>query len=131
MDNPLPFNQAVIDEVRANGGRVSRLSYGNPLLLPTTTGAKSGLPRTSPVGYSTQDDRLIIAATDITDEGSYPTGITTCSLIPPSPSSVGRSVSRHELRSSRDRSASASLNSTPRSCRSTEHTLEEPHAYRP
>lgn len=72
MDNPIPFNQAVIDEFRVNGGRVSRLSNGNPLLLLTTTGAKSGLPRTSPVGYSTEGDRLIIAATGMTGEGTYP-----------------------------------------------------------
>lgn len=72
MGNPIPFNQAVIDEFRTNGGRVSRLPNGNPLLLLTTTGAKSGLPRTSPVGYSTEGDRLIIAATGMTGEGSYP-----------------------------------------------------------
>lgn len=35
------FNQAIIDEFRANGGVVSAPA-GKPLILLTTTGAKSG-----------------------------------------------------------------------------------------
>ena len=32
------------------------------LLLLTTTGAKSGLPRTTPMAYSTDGDRLVVVA---------------------------------------------------------------------
>lgn len=53
------YNQAVIETFRANGGKVPG---PNRLLLLTTTGAKSGQPRTSPVAYSTDGDRLVIAA---------------------------------------------------------------------
>jgi len=38
------FNRELIAEFRANGGRVSGQFAGAPLLLLTTSGAKSGLP---------------------------------------------------------------------------------------
>jgi deazaflavin-dependent oxidoreductase (nitroreductase family) len=44
------FNERNIAEFRANGGRIA--SFGDaPLLLLTSTGAKSGLPRTNPMMY--------------------------------------------------------------------------------
>ncbi|MGW7362614.1 nitroreductase/quinone reductase family protein [Streptomyces sp. NPDC054841] len=48
---PNDFNQQVIDEFRANGGRVGGYFEGARLLLLTTTGARSGAPHTTPVGY--------------------------------------------------------------------------------
>ncbi|MFF8958277.1 nitroreductase/quinone reductase family protein [Streptomyces sp. NPDC014894] len=48
---PNDFNQTVIDEFRANAGRVGGIFEGARLLLLTTTGARSGAPRTTPVGY--------------------------------------------------------------------------------
>ncbi|MDI9887191.1 nitroreductase/quinone reductase family protein [Streptomyces sp. HNM0645] len=45
------FNQQVIDEFRANRGRVGGRFEGARLLLLTTTGARSGAPHTTPVGY--------------------------------------------------------------------------------
>lgn len=60
------YNQAVIETFRANGGKVPG---PNRLLLLTTTGAKSGLPRTTPVAYSTDGDRLVIVAS----KGGAPT----------------------------------------------------------
>lgn len=45
------FNAPVIDEFRANDGRVGGWFEGARLLLLTTTGARSGLPHTVPVGY--------------------------------------------------------------------------------
>jgi len=46
------FNQAIIAEFRANGGKVGGQFAGAPMLLLTTTGAKSGQPRTAPLVYS-------------------------------------------------------------------------------
>lgn len=43
------FNQRVIEEFRANGGVVGGPFAGAPLVLITTTGAKSGEPRVSPL----------------------------------------------------------------------------------
>ena len=60
INERLAFNQAIIDEFRANDGKVSGAFANAPLLLLTTTGAKSGHQRTSPVVYSTDGDRLVI-----------------------------------------------------------------------
>ncbi|MFF2847970.1 nitroreductase/quinone reductase family protein [Streptomyces sp. NPDC058001] len=48
---PNDFNQQVIDEFRANNGSVGGPFEGGRLLLLTTTGARSGAPHTTPVGY--------------------------------------------------------------------------------
>lgn len=50
----LAFNQQNIAEFRASGGRIA--SFGDaPVLLLTSTGAKSGLPRTNPMMYLADD----------------------------------------------------------------------------
>src|ERR1043165_9451445 len=56
------FNQAVIDEFRAIGGKVGGYFAGANMLLLHTTGAKSGQPRINPVVYVTDGDRLVIIA---------------------------------------------------------------------
>jgi deazaflavin-dependent oxidoreductase (nitroreductase family) len=48
---PNDFHQQVIDEFRANQGRVGGWFEGARLLLLTTTGARTGRPHTAPVGY--------------------------------------------------------------------------------
>ncbi|MBU2669218.1 nitroreductase family deazaflavin-dependent oxidoreductase [Actinoplanes bogorensis] len=53
---PNPFNQPIIDEFRANDGRVGGMFEGSELiLLLTTTGARSGKPHTAPLGFLTDD----------------------------------------------------------------------------
>lgn len=47
----LQRNQLVIDEFRSAGGVVGGPFEGMPLLLLTTTGARSGQPRTTPMVY--------------------------------------------------------------------------------
>ncbi|OBG66236.1 nitroreductase family deazaflavin-dependent oxidoreductase [Mycobacterium sp. E3339] len=54
------FNQAIIDEFHANGGKVGGQFEGANLLLLTTTGAKSGAQRVSPLAYFDIDGKLII-----------------------------------------------------------------------
>jgi deazaflavin-dependent oxidoreductase (nitroreductase family) len=54
------FNKSIIDEFRANDGKVSGQFSGADLLLLTTTGAKSGQPRVSPLAYFRIDGKLII-----------------------------------------------------------------------
>ena len=56
------FNQAIIDEFRANGGKVGGYFAGANMLLLHTTGAKSGQPRINPVVYVKDGDRLVIIA---------------------------------------------------------------------
>ncbi|MEU6348714.1 nitroreductase/quinone reductase family protein [Streptomyces sp. NPDC047072] len=48
---PNPFNQQIIDEFRANAGRVGGPFEGGRLILLTTIGARTGTPHTTPVGY--------------------------------------------------------------------------------
>jgi deazaflavin-dependent oxidoreductase (nitroreductase family) len=54
------FNENLIDEFRANGGKVGGQFAGADLLLLTTTGAKSGQPRLAPLAYLTIDGKMII-----------------------------------------------------------------------
>ena len=54
------FNKSIVDEFRANGGKVGGQFEGANLLLLTTTGAKSGQPRLAPLAYFTVDGKLII-----------------------------------------------------------------------
>ena len=54
------FNNNVADEFRANDGKVGGQFEGADLLLLTTTGAKSGEPRVSPLAYFRIDGKLLI-----------------------------------------------------------------------
>jgi deazaflavin-dependent oxidoreductase (nitroreductase family) len=56
------FNDNIIAEFRANGGRVGGPFEGRRLLLLTTVGRRSGLQRTTPLVYSTEDSKYVIAA---------------------------------------------------------------------
>lgn len=56
------FNKGVIEEFRANGGRVGGPFDGAPLLLLTSIGAKSGAARTTPLMYLPDGERLVIFA---------------------------------------------------------------------
>ena len=60
--SPQDFNQSIIAEFRANSGKVGGPFEGAPLLLLTTTGAKSGRQHTTPVMYNTDGDRLLVFA---------------------------------------------------------------------
>jgi len=56
------FNSAIIAEFRAHGGKVGGPFEGAPLLLLNTIGAKSGEPRTTPVMYLPDGERMVIFA---------------------------------------------------------------------
>jgi deazaflavin-dependent oxidoreductase (nitroreductase family) len=56
------FNRKVIDEFRANEGKVGGPFEGAPVLLLTSTGAKSGEQRTTPVVYQPDGERMVIFA---------------------------------------------------------------------
>jgi deazaflavin-dependent oxidoreductase (nitroreductase family) len=67
MGQPIPdaetikaFNKTVTDEFRANDGKVGGQFAGANLLLLTTTGAKSGQPRLSPLAFFRVDGKLLI-----------------------------------------------------------------------
>lgn len=54
------FNRNIVEEFRANGGKVGGPFEGGTLLLLHTTGAKSGKTRLSPLAYLTIDGRMMI-----------------------------------------------------------------------
>ena len=60
MSEYADWNTQIIEEFRANKGVVGGPFEGATLLLLTTTGAKSGEPRLSPLAYLTIDDKMII-----------------------------------------------------------------------
>ncbi len=69
MGSPQDWNKAIIEEFRANGGKVGGMFAGRTLLLLHTSGAKSGQPRINPVAYVEDGDRLVIIAS----KGGAPT----------------------------------------------------------
>jgi deazaflavin-dependent oxidoreductase (nitroreductase family) len=62
-------NAGIIREFRTNEGRVGGPFEGAPLLLLTTTGARSGRARTNPLMYLRDGDRLVVFAS----KGGAPT----------------------------------------------------------
>jgi deazaflavin-dependent oxidoreductase (nitroreductase family) len=63
------WNDTIIAEFRANNGVVGGPFEGAHLLLLTTTGAKSGEPRTSPMMYFPDGERRLVVAS----KGGAPT----------------------------------------------------------
>src|SRR6201986_5462739 len=60
--SPPDFNAQVIDEFRANEGRVGGMFENMPLLLLHHSGAKSGTPYINPLAYLRDGDRYVIFA---------------------------------------------------------------------
>lgn len=56
------FNQQIVEEFRANGGKVGGPFEGSSLILLTTVGARSGKRRTSPLGFVPDGEDLLIVA---------------------------------------------------------------------
>jgi deazaflavin-dependent oxidoreductase (nitroreductase family) len=59
---PPDFNAQIIDEFRANHGRVGGRFEGTPLLLLHHTGARSGKSYVSPLAYQGDGGRYVIFA---------------------------------------------------------------------
>ncbi|MFE5474403.1 nitroreductase family deazaflavin-dependent oxidoreductase [Nocardia sp. NPDC056541] len=59
------FNDQVIAEFRANGGRVGGMFEGNDaMVIITTTGAKSGRAITNPLVFLPDGDRIVLIASN-------------------------------------------------------------------
>src|SRR4029078_2027359 len=56
------WNKRIIDEFRANGGKVGGQFAGAPLLLLHTTGAKTGHARVNPIMYLADGDAHVVFA---------------------------------------------------------------------
>lgn len=58
-------NERIIAEFRAGAGRVGGYFTDKPLLLLTTTGARTGRPRTNPLGYLADGDNYVVFASAV------------------------------------------------------------------
>jgi deazaflavin-dependent oxidoreductase (nitroreductase family) len=56
------FTRGLIADIRAHGEVTTGPMAGRPLLILTTTGAKSGTPRVAVLTYTKDGDRLSVAA---------------------------------------------------------------------
>jgi deazaflavin-dependent oxidoreductase (nitroreductase family) len=56
------FNRKIIEEFRANSGKLSGPMAGRQVLLLTTKGHRSGQARTVVIGYRPSGDRLVVIA---------------------------------------------------------------------
>jgi len=56
------FNSKIIDEFRANAGRVGGMFEATPLLLLHHTGARSGERRVNPLAYLRDAERYVVFA---------------------------------------------------------------------
>lgn len=63
------WNTKIIEEFRANEGRVGGPFTDSPMLLLTTTGRRTGERRTNPMMYMADGDRLLVFAS----KGGAPT----------------------------------------------------------
>src|SRR4249919_3980283 len=59
------YNRQLIEDFRANRGKSGGPFAGRPLLLLSTTGAKSGQRRTTPMMYIPDGDRLLVIASNV------------------------------------------------------------------
>jgi deazaflavin-dependent oxidoreductase (nitroreductase family) len=59
----IDYNQSLIDDFRANSGKSTIGHFvGRQLMLLTTTGAKTGKTRVSPLAYTVDGENVIIVA---------------------------------------------------------------------
>lgn len=59
---PNAFNDQIIEEFRANAGKVGGPFEGAPMVLLTSKGAKSGKPHTTPLVYLQDGERILVFA---------------------------------------------------------------------
>ena len=64
MTDQNTYNRQLIEEFRADRDKGGGAMRGRPLLLLTTTGAKSGQLRTKPMMYIPDGDRLLVIASN-------------------------------------------------------------------
>jgi deazaflavin-dependent oxidoreductase (nitroreductase family) len=60
--SPAEFNAKIIEEFRANEGRVGGMFERTPLLVLHHTGAKSGAARANPLVYGADNGRYVVFA---------------------------------------------------------------------
>jgi deazaflavin-dependent oxidoreductase (nitroreductase family) len=62
--DPIAVNRRIVEEYRATGGNVPQMGGPSRMLLLTTTGARTGQVRTTPMMYVTDGERLVVFASN-------------------------------------------------------------------
>jgi hypothetical protein len=62
MTDVKDFNATLIDEFRANGGKVGGRFEGAPMVLVHHKGAKTGIERVNPLVYQADGDDIVVFA---------------------------------------------------------------------
>jgi len=122
------FNLRIVDEFRANGGKVTGPFTQADLLL-TTTGAKSGQRRVSPLAYFHIDDKLIVIGS-FHGASVNPNGCTTCQLPEPRRRLAEQGADPAAPRRARKHMASTTRRRAPPSRSSTPAHPKQPAAHR-
>ncbi len=81
MASEREFNERNIAEFRGNDGKVGGQFEGFPLLIMTSTGAKSGAERVNLIGYFDIDDTIYVVGS-AAGRDRAPPGCSTCALTP-------------------------------------------------
>ena len=102
------WNQQVIDEFRANGGRVGGRFQGRTLLLLHHRGAKTGIERINPVAYQRLSEDSVAVFASKGGASTNPDWYH--NIAPMSRSNSARRLFRHGRASQRVRSATRSGN---------------------
>ena len=64
-ERELTWNERILQDLRAHGGRSTTPPFENSnLLILTTIGAKTGTPRTSPLGYTRDGERYVVVGSN-------------------------------------------------------------------
>ena len=63
--DPIEVNRQIVEEYRASGGRIERLGGTSRMLLLTTVGARTGRPRTTPMMFMRDGDRVVVYASNV------------------------------------------------------------------
>lgn len=63
-DSGVSWNERVMEEFRANNGRVGGMFEGAPMVLLTTVGRRTGKPHTNPAIYLRDGDRHLVFASN-------------------------------------------------------------------
>jgi deazaflavin-dependent oxidoreductase (nitroreductase family) len=69
LPRPDNWNQPIIEEFRANDGKVGGYFEGAPMILIHAIGARSGVERVNPLVYLPDGENMVVAAT----KGGSPT----------------------------------------------------------
>jgi deazaflavin-dependent oxidoreductase (nitroreductase family) len=65
LADPLGVNRRIVEEYRAKAGHVAGMGGPSRMLILTTRGARTGQPRTAPMMYVTDGDRLVVYASNV------------------------------------------------------------------